>query len=184
MVRNKASQTPDRIEGLVASASYLRKSFLNMAEKHGWKAGNYSPLLESRHSRDDWRMYCDAEDQRAENYANYLSGLAMVNRILVALRPSAASLEQETKASALEIQYLHSFIKTMEPKLQSMYLIHSERVALAVMLTSSRWSSERSKENGPAFDPTLVGGGHIIEQWKLDEFDDILCARAVDAPLV
>jgi len=184
IVRNSDSQTSKNIEALVASASFLRQSFLDMAEKYDWEIGRYAPLLEARNSQDYWRVFCDAEDQKAENYANYLSGLAVIDRILFAVRPSAVHLEEEARTSALEIQYLHSFIKTLDPKLQDIYLIHSERMALSVVLTSKLWSSPRSDDNGGAFDPKLDGGGNIIEQWKFDKFDGILCARAIDAPLM
>ncbi len=184
IVRHRPSQTADRIDALVASAGCLRRALLDMAERWRWQPARYSPLLESRGPRDEWRLFCDAEDQNAENYANFLSGLAVVDRLLFALRPSAESLERETRASALEIQYLHSFIKTLDPTLQSLYVIHSERMALAVVLTSSRWASPRTQDNGLAFDPNAAGGGHIIEEWKFDEFDPLLRRRALYAPLV
>jgi len=183
IVRNKSSQTPDRISAVVAAASHLRQSFLDLAERHGWKAGRYSPLLAPRSAHGGWRVFCDREDLRAANYGNFLSGLVIVNRVLYALRPSAAHVEQDSRASALEIQYLHSFIKT-EPRLNKLLMIHSERVALAIVLTSNHWSAKRSEENGPAFDPMTPGGGNIVEVDKFNHFDAILCAKTVHAPLV
>ena len=183
MVRNKSLQSADRIDGLVAAASHLRQSFLDMAERYGWKPGLYSPLLAPRSADDGLRLFCTKEDFRAVNYGNFLSGLVVVNRIIYALRPSAVHVEQESRASALEIQYLHSFIKT-EPKLNSVLSIHSERVALAIVLTSNQWSADRTGHNGPAFDPKSAGGGNVIAVETFNRFDAILCAKMVDAPLV
>ncbi|KAH8905941.1 hypothetical protein BR93DRAFT_969175 [Coniochaeta sp. PMI_546] len=184
IVRKRASQTAEKIEALVTSTSSLRASFLDMAEKYGWKSGRYSPVLAPRNAaKDDWRLFNDAEDQRAANYGNYLSALVIINRILYALRPSAEKLEEESRLLSLEIQYLHTFLKT-EPLLRKLYLVHSERVALSILLTSAHWASDRTQENGIAFDPKAVEGGHIIEQWKFDTFDDILCARSVSADLM
>ena len=183
IVRNKWSQTPDRINAFVAAVSLLRQSFLDMAEKYDWKPGRYSPLLAPRSAHDGWRVFCDKEDLRAANYGNFLSGLVVVNRMLFSVRPSAVHVEQDSRASALEIQYLHSFIKT-EPRLNSMVMIHSERVALAIVLTSNHWSAERSSANGPAGDPKTPGGGNIIDVDKFNHFDAILCAKTIHAPLV
>lgn len=184
IVRNRASQTAKQIEALVTSASSLRTSFLDMAEKYDWKYGRYSPVLAPRNAmRDDWRLFNDAEDQRAANYGNYLSALVILNRILFALRPSAENLEEESRRSALEIQYLHAFLKT-EPLLRKLYIVHAERVALSILLTSAHWTSGRTDENGAAYDPEAADGGHIIEQPKFDLFDDILCARRVSADLM
>jgi hypothetical protein len=183
VVNDKVSQTSEKIESLVASASYYRKSLMELAEKHGWKPGLYSPLLGPRQPLGGWRTFCDREDMRAENFGNYLSALAVVNRILFAVRPSSEHLEAEARSSAMEIQYLHSFIKS-EPSLQSAILIHSERVALAVLTTSNYWMASRNASNGTAFDPKIPGGGNIIESEKFGLFDDILTARAIDAPLM
>ena len=183
IVRNKSSQTPERIDSLVAAASHLRQSFLDMAERYGWKPGLYSPLMAPRDAHSEWRVFCDKEDLKAVNYDNFLSGLAVVNRIIFALRPSAVHVEHESRASAMEIQYLHSFIKT-EPRLNRMMMIHSERMALAIVLTSNHWTAARTGENGCAFDPKTPGGGNIIDMDTFDRFDAILCAKTVDAPLV
>jgi hypothetical protein len=183
IVGNKHSQTAGKIESLAASATRFREAFLDMADKHGWRPGRYSPVLAPRDIHSHPRVFCDAADQAAANYGNYLSGLTIVNRIIFALRPSAKHLEVESQSSALEIQYLHSHLKT-ESVLQGVYLVHSERVALSVALTLSDWGQKRSQENGRAFDPDTPDGGNIVERWKFDKFDDILCARAVDAPLM
>lgn len=184
IVRNSTSQTAEKIDALATSASSLRQSFLDMGRKHGWEFSRYSPVLAPRDaSKDNWRLFNDAEDQRAANYANYLSALLILNRILLAVRPSVRDLEEESRRSSLEIQYLHTFVKA-EPLLRKLYLVHAERVALSVLLTSAHWTSPRTEENGTAFDPKVAEGGNVIEQWKFDSFDDILCARTVSADLM
>ncbi|KAH8899333.1 hypothetical protein GQ53DRAFT_816488 [Thozetella sp. PMI_491] len=183
IVRNRDSQTRENIESLVAAASLLRQAFLDMGAKFDWKPGRYMPILAPRTEDDFPRVFCDAEDQRTANYGNHLSSLVIVNRILLALRPSAIALEAESRTSALEIQYLHSYLKS-QPDLRKIWLVHSERVALAILLTSNYWTSTRGAENGNAHDPRADGGGNLIEPWKFDVFDDTLCARKTDAALM
>jgi hypothetical protein len=183
IVRNSAHQTAERIEALVASAYLLRKAYLDIAEKYGWKHNLYSPLLAPRQAGQPHRVFCDAEDQRAENYCTYLHGLILVDRVILAVRPSSTALEEECQSAATEIQRLHSFIK-LEPQLKNLYIIHSERISLAALITSTLFVAQRAPENGCAFDPRVEGGGNIIERWKYDMFDDIVCARTIDAPLM
>jgi hypothetical protein len=177
------SEAKTKIERLATAAEDLRHSLLNMADRYGWQAGRYSPVLAPRKPGDTYRVFFDRDDQRAANFTNYLSALAMVNRILVAVRPSMHWLEQKNRWCALQIQYVHSFIKSHD-RLREIYLVHSERVALAILLTSGYWTGTRDQEGGSAFDPQFSDGGRLIEEWKWDAFDDILCARKIDAPLM
>ncbi len=82
---------------------------LDLADMHGWQADRYAPILAPRRLGDSYRVFCDREDQRAANFANNLSGLAIVNRILISIRPSMQWLESKNQAHALDIQYMHSF---------------------------------------------------------------------------
>lgn len=177
------SEAVEKIKRLAEAADDLRQSLLNMADRHGWQAGRYFPVLAPREPREHYRVFFDHEDQRAANFTNYLSALAIVNRILIAVRPSMHWLEQKNRRCALEIQYIHSFIKSQD-RLREIYLVHSERVALAILLTSGYWSGSRDPEGGSAFDPSFSDGGKLIDEWKWDAFDDILCARKIDAPLM
>ncbi len=183
IVRTGTSQTRGNIESLVAAASLMRELLLDMAKRYDWKPERYSPVFAPRDPKDCPRLFCDSEDQRGANYANYLSSLIMVNRILLALRPSAMALEVESRASAMEVQYLHSYLKAQH-RLRKLYLVHSERVALSIITTSRYWTSARGEENGNAFDPIADRGGNIIERWKFDMYDDTLCARRTDAALM
>jgi hypothetical protein len=148
-------------------------------------------VLAPRADGDSHRVFCDHEDMRAANFANYLSGLVVVQRVLMAVRPSMRRwLEPRNRTAALEINYLHSFLKSQE-QLRTVFIVHSERVAQAILLTSGYWISSSSglgsssaKVAGSAYDPDAPGGGRLIEEWKWTMFDEILCARKVDAPLM
>lgn len=188
IVRGQASKVAEdvfreRIEKLASAATEIRHSLLIMAERCGWDSGRYDSILAPRNVGEHYRVFCDREDQRAANYANYLSGMLMVNRILLAVRPSMQWLEQKNRKKALEIQYIHAFVKS-DNQLRNVYLVHSERVALAVLLTSGYWKEPRGTENARAYDSQSLDGGRIIDQWKFDAFDDVLCARKIDAPLM
>lgn len=198
IVRDPAKQTAANIEGLVAAIVSLRERFMFLGRRQGWIEGvgsqdrpssssssAYSPVLAPRRPGDAFRYFSDREDMRVADYVNYLCAMAILNRALLAVRPSAQLLEHESRAWALEVGYLHSFIKS-EPQLRDVWLVHAERVAQAVTLTSSYWSTAREQtyDNGSAFDPNIAGGGLVIERWKFDAYDDIMCAREVDAPLM
>jgi hypothetical protein len=183
IVRNKQKQTEEAIESLVVSASLLRNSFLDMAAKHGWKSGVSWPILAPRNPDEPARAFCDVDDQKTENFANYLSALAVIDRILFALRPSAVHLEQESVTACLEIQYIHSYLKE-DAWLSKFWLVHAERMALSVLMTSAQWESERTIDNGPAFDPKIPGGGFIVDREAFDMFDDILSARTTSTLLM
>lgn len=202
IVHNSTQQTPAQIAALVVAAAELKTRFVDMMEpaaepgtsaETAPRTARYSPVLAPRRPGEQFRYLCDREDMRTAHHVNYLSAIIMLNRILLALRPSATTttraaigqqpIEAETRAAALEIQYLHSFVKA-EPRLRGIWLVHPERVAMAAILTSTYWDSPRTDENGCAFDPDSPDGGRIIEAWKFDEFDDIMCARRVEAPLM
>jgi hypothetical protein len=188
IIQNQSSKVSEeifeeRISSLFTAADDLRHSLMNLAERYGWQAERYSPVLAPRSPGDSFRVFCDHEDQRTANFGNYLSAVMLINRILIAIRPSMQWLEQKNRTYALEIQYLHSFLKSHE-QLREYFLIHSERVALAILLTSGYWSGVRGLENASAHDPNTSDGGKLIDPWKWNLFDDILTAKSIDAPLM
>lgn len=198
LIHDRSQQTPTRIGNLVAAVTALKARFVAMeAEAVGTSsataATRYSPVLAPRQPGEPFRYLCDREDMAAAHRANHLCAVVILNRILLALRPSATTatagvvrpLEAETREAALEIQYLHSFVKS-EPRLRGVWVVHAERVAVAAVLTSSYWDSPRGDDNGCAFDSGSPDGdgGRIVEAWKFDAFDDVMCARRGDAPLM
>jgi hypothetical protein len=177
------NSSPGSIKRVADSTQALREKFLQLAKENDWESSKYLPVLAPRNVGDDLRLFCDHDDQRAANYGNFLSGLAVINRIILALRPSMWELEFETCTRAIEIQHLHSFIKSTS-WLRKIYLVHSERVALAILSTTDLWTGPRDNQGPPAYDAGVVDGGRLIESWKFDVFDDILRARKGDAALM
>jgi hypothetical protein len=146
------SEFAERIEKLAKAADDLRHTFLNLADRYGWEAGRFLPVLAPRKPGESHRVFHDREDARSAHFSNYLSSILIVNRILIAMRPSMEWLEAKNRSCALEIQYIHSFLRS-HPQLRQVYLVHSERVALSVLLTSGYWTGGRDPENASAHDP-------------------------------